>query len=105
MELLFNVTNVNKPDPKPVTVGNILQGTTAYEILEEAKSKDSCYTATYKKYSFGRFVTSVCGVEQDWRKKQYWMIYINGKSAQYGVDGLKPKNGDKITFIYKKVNF
>ena len=86
---------MNKPEPKPVTV---TEGTTAYEILEKAK-------ATYEKYSYGRFVTSICGVEQDWQKKQYWMIYINGKSAQYGFDGLKPKDGDKITFIHKKLNF
>jgi hypothetical protein len=28
------------------------------------------------------------------------LIYVNGKSAQYGVDGLKPKDGDLITFKY-----
>ena len=105
MELHFNVTTVNKPDTRPVKVGNILQGTTAYEILGKAKFIDSCYTATYKKYSFGRFITSICGVRSNPNKKQYWMIYINGKYAKYGVDGLKPEDGDIITFVYKKMNY
>ena len=83
----------------------VSQGTAVYEILEKAKLQNPCYTATYKKYSFGRSITSICCVAKDWKKKHYWMIYVNGKSAQYGVDGLKPKDGDIITFKYKKVNF
>ena len=104
VQLVFHVTNLTTTIPA-VLVSNIFQGTTVYEILEKAKLQNPCYKATYKKYSFGRFVTSICGVASDWKKKHYWMIYVNGKSAQYGVDGLKPNDDDLITFIYKKVNF
>ena len=104
VQLVFNVTNLARTELK-VTVDNILQGATAYEILEKAKLLHPCFKATYEKKSYGRFVESICCVGSDWRKRHYWMIYVNGKSAQYGVDGLEPKDGDLITFKYKKVNF
>ena len=104
VQLVFNVTNLITTIPA-VSVSNIFQGTTVYEILEKAKFQNPCYKATYKTYSFGRSITSICCVASDRKKKHYWMIYVNGKSAQYGVDELKPKDGDIITFKYKKVNF
>ena len=104
MELVFNVSSLAKTEPEVLSV-NIAEGQTAYTVLELAKSQNSCYTATYKKYSFGRSITSICGVSSDWSKKQYWLIDINGKSAKYGVDGLKPKDGDMITFKYVKLSF
>ena len=104
VQLVFNVTNLITTVPA-VSVSNILQGTTVYEILEKARVKNPCYKATYTKRSFGRSIKSICCVAKDWEKKQYWLIYVNGKIAQYGVDGLKPKDGDLITFKYKKVNF
>ena len=95
-----------------VTVGNIPKGTTAKVILDTAMLamlqnpvNDCQQRVRYKKYSFGHFITSICGVANNWKKMHYWMIYVNGKSAQYGVDELKPKDGDIITFKYKKVNF
>ena len=95
-----------------VTVDNIPEGTTAKVILDTAMlamlqnpDNDCQEHVTYKKYSFGHFITSICGVANDWRKRHYWMIYVSGKSTQYNVDELKPKDGDIITFKYKKVNF
>ena len=104
VQLVFNVTNFITTIPA-VSVSNIFQGTTVYEILEKAKLQNPCYKATYKKYSFGHSITSICCVAKDWKKRQYWSIYVNGKTAQYGVDALKPKDGDLITFKYKKLNF
>ena len=111
---------MTRPEPK-VTVDNITEGTTAKVILDKAmlaivknpnnKCNNTCNNkckkpaVEYKKYSFGHSITSICGVAKDWKKRHYWMIYVNGKTAQYGVDGLKPKDGDIITFIYKKLNF
>ena len=103
VQLVFNVTNLTRTEPA-VTV-TVLQGATAFNVLELAKLKNRCYTATYKKYSFGRSVQGICDVFSDWKKKQYWMINLNGKSAKYGVDGLKPNDGDIITFVYKKLSF
>ena len=111
VQIVFNVTNMTRPEPTE-TVDNITEGTTAKVILDRAMSvigqnsdNDCKERVKYRKYSFGHFITSICGVGSDWKKKHYWMIYVNGKSAQYGVDGLKPKDGDIIRFKYKKVNF
>ena len=114
VQIVFNVTNMTRPEPT-VTVDNIKEGTTAKVILDRAmllikqNPDNGCEkfkpAVQYEKYSFGHFITSICGVAKDWKKKHYWMIYVNGKSAQYGVDELQPKHGDIITFIYKKVNF
>ena len=94
VQLVYNVTNLITTIPA-VSVNNIFQGTTVYEILEKAELH------TRSVHS----ITSICCVAKDWKKRQYWSIYVNGKTAQYGVDGLKPKDGDLITFKYKKLNF
>ncbi|XP_028400195.1 transcobalamin-2-like [Dendronephthya gigantea] len=103
VRLVFDVPSIARTVPE-VSV-KLAKGATAYVVLELAKLKNSCYTATYKKYSFGRSVTSICGVSSDWKQKQYWMIAINGKASKYGVDSIKPKDGDLITFKYVKLSF
>ena len=80
-------------------------GKTVYNVLELAKLQNSCYTATYRKLAWGRSVTSICGVKRRPMLGQYWLIRVNGKRAQYGVDGLKPKDGYLITFKYVKITF
>ena len=80
-------------------------GKTVYNVLELAKLQNPCYTATYRKLSWARFVTSICGVERRPMLGQCWLIRVNGKRAQYGVDGLRPKDGYVITFKYMKITF
>ena len=111
VQIVFNVTNMTRT-MLAVTVDNIPEGNTTKAILDKAmlaivqNPKNDCEDSVrYKKYSFGHFITSICGVASNWKKKHYWMIYVNGKSAQYGVDELIPKDGQIITFKYKKVNF
>ena len=87
----------------PAVSVNVSEGSTAKTILDKAGEKHCCYQAKYKKYAFGHSFKEICGVATDWKKNQYWWILINGKSAQYGVDGLKPKDGDRLTFKYKKI--
>ncbi|XP_028396005.1 transcobalamin-2-like [Dendronephthya gigantea] len=101
VELVFKVAP-ERTEPE-VSV-NITEGQTAYNALELAKLQNPCYNATYKQYSFGRSITSICDVSSDGSKSQYWLIDVNGKSAKFGVDGLKPKDGDLITFKYVKLN-
>ena len=84
---------------------NILEGHTVYSVLELAKIKNPCYTATYLKLSWGRSVTSICGVRKRPMLGYYWLIRVNGRRARYGIDGLKPKDGDIITFKYMKITF
>lgn len=77
---------------------------TAYDILEIAKTINVCYTAVYKNYpGLGRMIIAICDVCENSEKKLFWMIYENGKPAQYGVDQLIPKDGEKLTFKYTRV--
>ena len=101
VQVVFDGTNW-KRNETAVSV-NVTKGSTAKTILDKAGKEHCCYQAKYEKYSFGNYVTSICGVSSDWKKKQYWWILINGKSAQYGVDRLKPMDGDHLTFKYKKI--
>ena len=101
VQLEFNVTNITRTEPAPVTV-SVTQGTTAFTILELASQQNTCYNATYQQFSFGRSIVSICGVASDSSKSRFWLIYINGVSAQVGIDGLKPNDGDIITFVYKQ---
>lgn len=81
------------------------QGATAAKVLDLAAQQNHCYLPTYRKFSIGRYIVSICGVAQDNAKRQYWIIYVNGAPAQYGVDDLIPNNGDRITFKYVKLNW
>ena len=104
VSLVFNDT-IKPVRTEPAVVVTVLEGATAYDILELAKTQNSCYTAVYKKYPFGRSVTSICGVSKNPLASLYWMIYVDGSSAKYGVDGLKPKDGVLLTFKYQKLDF
>ena len=85
----------------------VQNGTTAFEILQLAETLNPCYKAGYKVFSnpAGRFITRICCVEQNKTADLYWLIYINGRLANVGVDLLKPNNGDRLTFKYQMVQF
>ena len=104
VQLVFNVTNMTRTEPM-VSVEMPL-GKTVYNVLELAKLKNPCYTATYVKLAWGRSLTSIlCGVKKRPMLGYYWLIRVNGRRARYGIDGLRPKDGYIITFKYKKITF
>ena len=76
--------------------------TTAYELLQLAAKLNPCYNYRYKQFSFGRYITTICCVEQNTTSGFYWFVYINSKSSPVGVDLLKPKDGDTLTFQYEQ---
>ena len=80
-------------------------GNTVYNLLELAKLQNPCYTAVYQKLSWGRRVIGICGVKRRPMLGYYWLIRVNGRRPQYGVDGLWPKDGYVITFKYMKITF
>ena len=83
---------------------SVPKGTTAFEILKLAGQENPCYKAKYKVFpSLGRFITSICSIEQDPSAGLYWLIYENGNPAKFGVDQLKPKEGTRLTFRYEKI--
>ena len=103
VQLEFNVPNLTRTEPA-VTV-NVTNGTTAFTVLQLASQQNPCYNATFQQFSFGRSIVSICGVARDTANSYFWLIYINGVSAQVGIDGLKPNDGDIITFVYKELSF
>lgn len=102
VQIVFNTTN---PRIEPMVSVEMPLGKTAYNALELAKLQNSCYTATYVKLSWGRSITSISDVAKNWKLGYYWLIRVNGRRPGSGVDGIKPKDGDTITFKYEKITF
>jgi hypothetical protein len=76
-------------------------GTTAFEFLQLASQLNPCYLFNYTQFSFGRYITTICCIEENKAKNFYWFIYLNGKLSPVGADLLKPRNGDTLTFEYQ----
>ena len=79
-------------------------GTAAFEFLQLAAQLNPCYMFNYTQFSFGRFITTICCVQQNKTTNFYWFIYLNGKLSPVGADLLKPKNGDTLKFEYQLWN-
>jgi hypothetical protein len=76
-------------------------GTAAFQFLQLASQLNPCYLFNYTQFSFGRYITTICCIEEDKATNFYWFIYLNGKLSPVGADLLKPKNGDTLTFEYQ----
>jgi hypothetical protein len=83
---------------------SVSQGTKAFEILEMASQQNPCYRFQFQTFNIGRFITSICCLEQDSSAGFYWLLYKNGQLANVGVDVLTPTNGDTITFKYQNIS-
>ena len=80
---------------------SVSQGTKAFEVLELASEQNPCFRFQYKTYSFGRFITTICCLEQDSSAGFYWILYKNGVGSYLTADALTPTDGDTITFKYE----
>ena len=80
-------------------------GTTAFEFLSQAAKQNPCYQFQYKKFSFGRNITSICCVSENRTSHYYWYIYMNDEPSLVGVDQLKPRHGDLLKFQYQHINY
>jgi hypothetical protein len=94
-------TNYPNPDVLPPEQVIAANGTTAFEFLQLASQLNPCYLFNYTQFSFGRYITTICCIEENKAKKFYWFIFLNGKLSPVGADLLKPKNGDTLTFEYQ----
>lgn len=86
----------------PAVIVNASEGSTAKTVLDMAGKQNPSYVATYKQEDLGDFITSIDGVYNDQEKRYSWFIYINDKEADVGVDDLKPKDQDFLSFKYRK---
>ncbi|XP_028410477.1 uncharacterized protein LOC114533093 isoform X2 [Dendronephthya gigantea] len=99
VKLTFN----NYPDPNVLPPQQIVapNGTTAFEFLQLASQINPCYIFNYTTFSFGRYITTICCVEENVSTNYYWFIYLNGQLSPVGADLLKPKNGDTLKYEYR----
>ena len=100
-----NLTDKVPPAPEYFVVQN---GTTAYRVMELAKERrHPCYNFTTTLSSWGRSIESICGVYRNHKLKRYWTIRLDPgwKSAPYGIDTLKPTDGQCLVFFYKQFNW
>ena len=76
-------------------------GTAAFDFLELAGELNPCYIFSYKTFSIGRYITTICCVQENRNESYYWFIYLNGKLSPVGADLLKPKDGNTLLFEYR----
>ncbi len=51
--------------------------------------------------SFGKMITSIQDVKPD--SSHFWKLVVNGEDAQVGAENLKLKLGDKVDWVYTKI--
>lgn len=74
------------------------EGKTALDVL-----KNSGAQVETKSYGdAGSFITAINGVAGD--ASNYWSFYVNDQYAQQAADKTEVKQGDRIKFIYEKVD-
>lgn len=99
IELAF--TNYTNSNFIPAMTVSVSSGTTAFDVLQKASEQNPCFRFQYQSFNIGRFITSICCLEQDPEAGFYWLIYKNGQLSNVGIDVLTPTNGDTITFKYE----
>ena len=81
---------------------NFTTGETVFDILKDICEKNriqisSRYTPLYNNY----YVEGINQLyEFDCGKKSGWMYSVNGVFPNYGASSYKPKDGDKIEWVY-----
>ena len=101
VELVF--TNYSNANFIPAMTVSVSQGSNAFDVLQQASQQNPCFRSEYIEYSFGRYITTICCLEQDSTPQGgfSWFIYNNTELSPVGVDDLIPEDGDTITFKYE----
>ena len=80
------------------------EGTTVYELMQNlSASSVKPFSFSGKDYGagMGYFVTEINGVKNDPQTGKYWIYYINGQTAQFGISSYIINKGDKIEWKYE----
>jgi len=92
---------------KKYTINLTIQGNLSfYEIMKLAAKQDPRFQFVAADSSYGHYVTSIGGIEQDLSTKYYWMLAVLDDSntpifLDRGIDTFYPKDGDNVVFWYK----
>ena len=78
------------------------KGINVLEVLVKTNRQEK-FGLSYQNSSYGAFVESIHGVENDAQKNKYWMFEVNGKMSNVGASGCIVKDGDVIEWKYQDV--
>ena len=81
--------------------------TTFYEAMQILTADSRIpFLFTAKEFSgMGYFVDEINGVKNNNQTGEYWIYYVNNKSATVGISQYILKPGDKIEWKYEKAKF
>ena len=51
--------------------------------------------------SLGAFLSSIGGIENDYKKHMFWIYYVNGQKANIGISNYILTQDDIITWQYE----
>ena len=93
--------------PPPAEYFTVKNGTNAHHVMKLASTRHPCYNFTTTLSSWGHSVDSICSVFKNHQNKYYWLIKIDPgrQPAKYGIDTLKPRDGQCLVFVYSKLDF
>lgn len=73
-----------------------------YTVLNNL-AQNSDFMFEYEEYDFGIMINSINGIKPE--KDEFWKIFINNTEASMGVNSIKVRPEDKITFKLEKIKF
>ena len=81
---------------------SVPENSSVYELMEKLQ-QETDFRFSGKNYpEMGFFVEEINGIKNNPKNSQYWIYYVNNKSANQGISGLKIKQGDIIMWKYEK---
>jgi len=84
---------------------NILPNTNVYQAMQQLQTENKI-TFSGKNYAgMGFFVDTINKIENINKTNQYWIYYINGKSANVGISNYIINSKDIIEWKYEKSKF
>lgn len=119
----FNIADTNKATtsqnikeeikliPVKLVVGDkkyettILPNRTVYYLMDQLSKNNSFNFKTKEFKGVGIFVEEINNIKNDANKKMYWMLYVNGKTAEVGIGQQIVKENDTIEWKYEKSNY
>jgi len=86
---------------------SVTSSTTVYEAMQllQIDSRQP-FTFSAKNYpGMGYFIEEINGIKNDTKTNTYWIMYVNGQSAQVGASQYILKPNDIITWKYEAAKF
>lgn len=83
--------------------------TSFYEIMKKAAEENEKFEFSASLWPNGHYVHTLAGLKEDRVENQYWLLCLTNNGPENpvfvdtGVDDFYPKDGESISFWYKKI--